>query len=640
MICMPARSDVVLASLPLSSARYPSLALGLLKAAIARLGIACEVRYFSLDYVEEVGIDTFECLSDTEIYTALAGEWVFSAAARGTSPATIDEADERYLTDIFQAQCPPRELVSRLLLVLAAREGAAAFIDRCVAEVDWTRCAVLGISTSFQQNMASLAFARRVKAKFPHVTIVFGGANCQGEMGIELHRRYGFIDAVCLGEGDEVFPELVRRHFSGDSAAGLPGLVLRGADGASLVPAQDIAQVEDLDRLPYPDLSDFYDRRRYLPVASQYPAAVVLETARGCWWGARNHCTFCGLNGRTMAYRSKSQARAYDELADLARRYGHDLVTSDAILDMHYFEEFLPRLAAEGPAVRMYWQMKANLRPDQLALLARAGVTRIQPGIEALDTELLTLMKKGCTMLQNVQTLKLAADNGLTVVWNLLYGFPGDSAEAYERTARIMPKLRHLPPPSGCGRVLADRFSPYFQRPESFGVRLEPAAAYRFIHPFDEDGVRKLAYHFHMHSPALNRVEDTVAPMEVERRRWSEHHAESALSCEDAGEALIVTDARWGWERAVHELDGAEAALLRLCWRITPWHRIASDLAPRFGEPALRAATDLLLRLGLLLQENDLFLALPLRLPARQPAPAGDRTTEARTMPCALCEPA
>jgi hypothetical protein len=241
-------------------------------------------------------------------------------------------------------------------------------------------------------------------------------------------------------------------------------------------------------------------------------------------------------------------------------------------------------------------------------------------------------------MLQNVQTLKLAAESGVTVIWNLLYGFPGDSVEAYERTARIMPKLRHLPPPSGCGRVLADRFSPYFQQPESFGVRLEPAAAYRFIHPFDEDSVRRLAYHFHMHSSALDRIEDTVAPMDAERRLWSEHHADSALSCEDAGETMIVTEARWGWERAVHELDGAEAALLRLCWRITPRHRIAAELAPRFSDPSLRAAIARLLHLGLLLQEDDLFLALPLRQSIRQPA--GEGMADAGTMPFALCEPA
>ena len=34
---------------------------------------------------------------------------------------------------------------------------------------------------------------------------------------------------------------------------------------------------------------------------------VLIETSRGCWWGDRDrHFMFCGLNGATMAYRSKS----------------------------------------------------------------------------------------------------------------------------------------------------------------------------------------------------------------------------------------------------------------------------------------------------------------------------------------------
>jgi ribosomal peptide maturation radical SAM protein 1 len=626
---------VFLASLPLSSASYPSLGLGLLKSALTQIGVPCRVRYFSLDYIQDAGIKTFECLSDTDYHTALVGEWVFAEAANGIAE-DLDEAEAHYLGEVFRPQCPEREYVSRLLLVLAAREDAAAFIDRCVGEVDWSQYSILGISSSFQQNMASLAFARRVKARFPHIFIVFGGANCQGEMGIELHRRYGFIDAVCLGEGDVVFPELVRRHLAGESATGLPGVVLRASDASTTIPAKEVEQVEDLDRLPYPDLSDFYEQRRSLPLALRYPPSVVFETARGCWWGAKHHCTFCGLNGRTMAYRSKSQTRAYQELAHLVASYGHEVVNADAILDMQYFKEFLPRLAAEGPAIRMFWQMKANLRADQLELLARAGVTRIQPGIEALDSELLRLMKKGCTMLQNVQILKLAAESGLSVVWNLLYGFPGESAEAYQRSAHIMPKLRHLQPPSCAARVLADRFSPYFQRPESCGVRLEPATAYRSIYPYDETSVRRLAYHFDMHSAALDCIEETAAPMVCEQSMWSEHHAESALYCEDEADAIIVTDERWGWDRAVHTFKGAEAEVLRLCWRIASWNRIELKLGPRFSDTVLRAAIERLLRLGLLLREEDQHLALPLRQPGWRRAPTWGELAEAQVVPYAL----
>ncbi len=610
---------VLLASLPVSSSRYPSLALGLLKPAVEALGVRCDVRYFSLDYVDVVGAETAACLSDLDYYSALVGEWVFAGAAHADPPEPLGSEDMRYIQEVFRPKCPKPEFVSRLLLLLAARDSAAAFIDWCVDEIDWSRYRVLGVSTSFQQNMASLALARRVKARHPEILVVFGGANCQGDMGVELHRRYPFIDAVCLGEGDRVFPELLQRHFAGretrECAPELPGIVLRGADGSTIVPARETEQVEDLDALPFPDLSDFYAQRACLPVASARPAATVFETARGCWWGAKHHCTFCGLNGRMMAYRSKSPSRAYAEVAHLAARYGNNLVNADAILDMRYFEEFLPRLAAEGPEISAFWQMKANLKPEQVTMLAQAGIKRIQPGIEALDTGLLALMNKGCTMLQNVQVLKLAAENGLSVAWNLLFGFPGEDPDAYLRTARIIPKLRHLQPPTSTGRVFADRFSPYFQRPDAYGVRLEPVAAYGFIHPFDDASVRRLAYHFHMRSDELANAHTVAAPMKREQQDWCAHHAESALRTVDHGMFLEVTDARWGWPRAVRRFDGAAATVLRTCWRITALNRLRDTVAQLHPDECLDDVLAKLDRFGLILQEGGDVLGLALREP-------------------------
>ena len=633
-----AADKVLLALLPLSSAHYPSLALGLLKPAVAALGLRCDVRYFSLDYLDEIGVEAFERLDDTAYYTALVGEWIFAGAAHGEAAAPGSGA-LRYLTEVLEAELPEHYSPRLLTTVLEARRGAADFIERCVASIDWRRVAVLGVSTSFQQNMASLAFARRVKERHPHVLVVLGGANCQGEMGVELHRRYRFVDAVCLGEGDRVFPELVRRHLAGESAVGLPGVVLRGAEGESILPSREVDQVDDMDRLPYPDLSDFYAQHRGSAVATaEYPTAVVFETARGCWWGAKHHCSFCGLNGRMMSYRSKSPARAYDELAKLTRRHGRDVITTDAILDLRYFDELLPRIAESELGLTMFWQMKANLRPEQLTLLARAGVKRIQPGIEALDTELLTLMNKGCTMLHNVQLLKLAAENGLSVAWNLLYGFPGEDPESYRRAARIMPMLRHLQPPDTTGRALADRFSPYFQRPASFGVALEPAAAYAFIHPFGAESVARLAYHFHMRSEALDAVEDHVEPMLEQQRLWLTHRAQSALFSEADGEDVVVTDRRWGWPRSRRRFVGAEAALLRLCWRITPWHRIEENLCGMFDEAALTRAVVSLEARGLLLREGAEFLALPLRQPGWRRAPTWDEVLEGRVTAFALRE--
>ena len=53
---------------------------------------------------------------------------------------------------------------------------------------------------------------------------------------------------------------------------------------------------------------------------------LALETSRGCWWGQKHHCTFCGLNGEDMQYRSKSGPRAREELDFLVDRHANRLV--------------------------------------------------------------------------------------------------------------------------------------------------------------------------------------------------------------------------------------------------------------------------------------------------------------------------
>jgi ribosomal peptide maturation radical SAM protein 1 len=626
----PAR--VLLVSMPLSAPHYPSLGISLLKPALAATGIACEIRYFSLAYAERLGADAHDCLTEPAYYMAHAGEWVFAGAANeAPSEWGLD-----YFTDHFAAACPEHHTPSRLLTFLAARQEAAAFIEECLDEIDGEAYGLVGFTSAFQQNMASLALARRLKARYPRLPIVFGGTNCQGEMGIELHRRYPFVDAVCLGEGDLVFPEFARRLLAGEDCAGMDGMVVRRG-GKSVVPARLTVPVQDMDALPYPDFTDFYAQHARSRVASEhYPPAAVFETSRGCWWGAKHHCTFCGLNALTLAYRRKSQQRAYDELAHLARRHGPDLANADTILDPRYFEEFIPRLAEEGPRVTVYYELKANLKPGQMALLSRAGIKKIQPGIESLDSAILELIDKGCTMLQNVQTLKLAAESGVYVEWLALHGIPGETPGQYQAIAALIPKLCHLQPPSAFIRARADRFSPYFDRAAEYGVTLAPAAPYRFLYPFEPRSIERLAYHFEMRSPALDRVDEYAAPARAAYERWRARKDRYELSVEEAGDGVCVTDARWGRRRRSLTLAGAEAAILRRCASIASRHAIEREIGAGFGAGATAKALEALLARDLLLREGESFLALPLRLPGFRRAPTWEEIREGRIVPHAL----
>ena len=154
--------------------------------------------------------------------------------------------------------------------------------------------------------------------------------------------------------------------------------------------------IRDMDALPTPDYDDYFEALRASTLSTLIRPGLLAESSRGCWWGEKSHCTFCGLNGTGMKYRSKSPERVLTELAELSRRYGvNGIQFVDNILDMSYFRTMLPRLAAEGGRYALFYETKANLKREQVKLLAEAGVRWIQPGIESLDDNVLRLIGKG-----------------------------------------------------------------------------------------------------------------------------------------------------------------------------------------------------------------------------------------------------
>jgi radical SAM superfamily enzyme YgiQ (UPF0313 family) len=138
-------------------------------------------------------------------------------------------------------------------------------------------------------------------------------------------------------------------------------------------------RVRDLDALPYPEYDDYFGSESQVRPADGR-GYVLMETPRGCWWGEKQHCTFCGLNGNSMAYRAKSPARALDEIFTLTARYRtHRVEMVDNILDMGYFRSLLPELERRGVSLDIFYETKANLRKDQVALLRAAGSGRSSP---------------------------------------------------------------------------------------------------------------------------------------------------------------------------------------------------------------------------------------------------------------------
>ena len=105
--------------------------------------------------------------------------------------------------------------------------NASRFLVHCLDSFSWQDVEIVGFSSSFNQNLASLALAKHLKEHFPNITIVFGGANSETVMGEQLCRSFPFVDYAFSGDADISFLEFAKGILNGQIKKDLPGLMLR-----------------------------------------------------------------------------------------------------------------------------------------------------------------------------------------------------------------------------------------------------------------------------------------------------------------------------------------------------------------------------------------------------------------------------
>ena len=328
-----------------------------------------------------------------------------------------------------------------------------------------------------------------------------GGANCEGIMGKTTKKEFPWVDFAISGEGDTVVPQLCRQilKYGRDIPLNkLPyGVISKdNCENNALNFAENRASIEDLEQIPIPDYDDYFETLNNSGLQPYVSPMILVETSRGCWWGQKQHCTFCGLNGGGMTYRSKSPARVVDEFDYLYKRYQVDhFEVVDNILDLKYIDTVMPIFESLKQSYCIFWETKANLKHRQLKQLAKAGVQMLQPGIESMHDEALKLMNKGTTATINVQLLKWCQEFGIRVGWGFLYNLPGESSNWYEETAQWLPLICHLQPPFTPIAVRFDRYSVYHENPEKFGLNLVPNRLYSYIYPLPVETIQDLAYY-------------------------------------------------------------------------------------------------------------------------------------------------
>ncbi|MFL6140555.1 MAG: RiPP maturation radical SAM C-methyltransferase [Labedaea sp.] len=545
--------------MPFQQIDRPSIQLGLLKAIGQARGFPVRTLHVNLDFAMLVGVELYALLAENR--GRQVGDWLFSVEAFGSD---APDPDERFLEE-FGAELSYLDTSTESARdrLLAVREHTVpAFLDAVVDELAGVR--LVGFSSTYQQNAASFALARRLKRRFPDVRTVFGGANFDGDMGQELVRSIDCIDFAVTGEADSAFPALLGALAGGTDPSGIPGVARR--DGDRVVATPPAAPPAQLDDLPTPEYDEYFERAARLGLPTEH-VTIPFESARGCWWGAKHHCTFCGLNGTTMRFRAKSPDRVLDELDRQAARYRSFRFNAvDNILDPSYLKKLFPAIVEGRRDYQIFYEVKANLTRAQLKGLAAAGVTQLQPGLESLSSNVLRLMDKGVRAAQNVNLLRWARYYGISIGWNILWGFPGETAEDYAAQAGAIPHLAHLQPPTSTDRVWLERFSPMFTQPARFPMRRrEPEPSYRFVYPATVD-LERIAYFFE-YEPEQTLDPSTYTALRDAAARWCDAWEASPplLVYRSASGFLQIYDGRHPDRQGTYTFRDTVAAIYLAC---------------------------------------------------------------------------
>jgi ribosomal peptide maturation radical SAM protein 1 len=609
------QSRVLLVCMPWANPEYPSLALGLLKACLEQDGLACDNLYASLRFLRQLG--------DLNFYRTLGyaaeGDVVFTPRYFGSpvdeAAATLHGRTGRIFAPLGQlARC--REVI----------EAGERFIDDLYQSVDWGRYDIVGFSLMFQQLLASLSLARLIKASHPRTAILFGGPSCDDCMGLEMIRSFPEVDYVAIGEADQTLPALVReirtRAAGSQEPIQTPGVAFRGPDGA-VQHSKAVEMTIRLDDLPYPDYGPYFEQLARLDLESAIDPVLYMEGSRGCWWGQKSLCTFCGLNGTTISFRAKTPARVIEEAKALSAKYGISRFwTSDNILDHRAYRSLLPALrdlrVKEGWDLSFFFEIKSNVTKEQVKALRDAGVTWVQPGIESFSDHILALMHKGAEAIQQIQLLKYLAEFSMRVDWNILYANPNEHADDYRQMAALVPFLHHLPPPAP-GTVVPmnlQRFTRYHSDPAGHGITwMGPGEFYRRVFPREDIDLHRLVYYFDYVHPDQSNTElqaarqlffDAVA---VWRRVY---RAESLIYRRGPGSVTIVDRRVSPAETTV--LTGAEAALYVACDSARGGGQIRRDFESALGADGVAAFLSSMVSRRLMYRSPaDKFLSLALQ---------------------------
>jgi ribosomal peptide maturation radical SAM protein 1 len=314
-----------------------------------------------------------------------------------------------------------------------------------------------------------------------------------------------------------------------------------------------------------------------------------------------------------MNFRSKPAAQVLDMLQSLSRKYGRFHFNAiDNIMETDYITNLFEPLAEARADLSIHYEVRPHFSREQLGRMRQGGLISVQPGIESLSTHVLKLMKKHGTGIKNISFLKWCVYYGINNLYNILFGFAGETAEDYIQQNELVDKLQHLQPPYGITNARPDRGSPMFTDPEQHAIhKIVPNSCYEYIYPEDQFEIPKVAYFFEHDMtdlPDRSVYSQLVRSVLAWKERWYQR-PRPFLQYRKSWNTVRVEDGRRDGNHKVHMYTDNEADLFEFCDE----PRNMRAITKKFGdEPWVQRALDEMVAADVFLHMDKHYLNLSL----------------------------
>jgi len=594
---------VALISMPWAIFNRPSIQLGALKAWLDRDG-SIETRTFHpyLWVARALGTGIYHDLAQTG--------W----AAEALYSLLLFPQQKEQAARLFSQSCKVKKKLRGLDFDRTVQILDHA-LDQWLAAVDFGGFDLVGFSICFNQLLASLTAAARIKKSHPGLPVVVGGSGCVGAIGASLLANFPQFDYVISGEGEEALTRLCHCLRQKDGPEPLPAQVIQRGRPYCATPCTGMA---DLNQLPIPDYSPYFQEMEVAFPAQPFIPVLPLEFSRGCWW---NRCAFCNLNLQWQGYRWKQGARVAAEVREQAARYGClDFTFTDNALPPGEADLFFQTMAAEEADFDFFAEIRVVTDGARLSAWRRGGLSGVQVGIESLSAGLLARMRKGTTVMDNIGAMKEALACGMRLDGNLITEFPGSTEEEVAETLRNLDFVLPFTPLSAAAFFLGTG-SPVSSEPKEFGISgvlRHPKNSCLFPREILAN-LRMLINGYRGDRQFQRRLWRPVIRKIAQWQAFHVHrdiHGIPALSYRDGGDFLVIRQEQMHGPCLHHRLRGTSRAIYLFCGKIRAREEVARQFAaiPPKGLDAFLA--DMAAK-RILFQEEDRVLALAIPASSR-----------------------